>query len=224
MSTKNNLISEFIGTFCLVFAGTGAIVINDFAGGSITHLGISLTFGLVVMAMIYATGDISGAHINPAVTVAFWAAGRLAGKQVPGYVASQFCGALTASLFLKICFPSHPTLGATIPSIPLLAAFLFEVMLTFILMFVIIHVASGAKETGLLAGVAIGGTVCMEAIFAGPVTGASMNPARSLGPAIASGNPVHLWLYMTAPFLGSYLAILLCRVMRTAGCCQVCSK
>jgi aquaporin NIP len=215
----NKWISEFLGTFGLVFAGTGAIVINDQFGGVITHPGIAISFGLIVMAMIYAVGDISGAHLNPAVTVGFWLAARLPAKNIPGYVISQIMGALAGSLLLKLVFPQHDTLGSTLPAISLIGAFAFEVILTFFLMFVIIHVATGAKEKGLMAGVAIGATVALAAMFAGPVTGASMNPARSLAPAMFSGNFTHLWIYLTAPFIGSVLAIFLCRSMNYEGCC-----
>ncbi len=202
---------EFIGTFALVFAGTGAVVINDFSQGAVTHVGISLTFGLVVMAVIYAIGDLSGAHINPAVSIAFWCARRLAGKDAVFYVVSQFCGGLAASFCLKIFFPLHKTLGATLPFLPVGKSFLMEMILTFILMFVIIHVATGAKEKGMMAGVAVGATVCLSAMFAGPVTGASMNPARSLGPALASHHLENLWIYLSAPILGAVLAVVVWR-------------
>lgn len=215
----NKWVSEFLGTFALVFAGTGAIIINDMFGGVITHPGIAITFGLIVMAMIYAVGDISGAHLNPAVTVGFWLAARLPGRHIPRYVISQFLGAFAGSLLLKLIFPQHPTLGSTLPAINLVGAFVFEIVLTFFLMFVIIHVATGAKEKGLMAGVAIGATVALAAMFAGPATGASMNPARSLAPAVFSGTFTHLWIYLTAPFIGSALAIFLCRSMDYEGCC-----
>lgn len=215
----NKWISEFVGTFALIFVGTGAIVVNDSFNGVITHVGIALAFGLIIMAMIYTVGDISGAHFNPAVTVGFWLANRLPGREIPGYVISQILGALAGSLVLKLIFSQHAELGSTIPSINLIGAFIFESILTFFLMFVIIHVATGAKEKGLMAGVAIGATVMLAAMFAGPVTGASMNPARSLGPAVISGNFNHLWIYLIAPFIGSGLAIALCRYMDYEGCC-----
>ena len=215
----NCAVSEFIGTFCLVFVGTGAIVINDVSNGEIGHVGIAFAFGLVVMAMIYAVGDLSGAHINPAVTVAFCLARRFPWREMPIYVASQVLGAVAASGCLRLFFPRHEGLGTTTPSVPKPTAFAFEIILTFMLMFVIIHVAVGAKEKGLLAGVAIGGTVCFEALFAGPATGASMNPARSLGPALVSGQTDGLWIYVAAPLVGAALSILLCRLMRYDGCC-----
>lgn len=200
-------ISEFIGTFILVFAGTGAIIINEFSGGAITHPGIAMVFGLVVMAMIYALGDVSGAHLNPAVTLAFLSRKDISSNDAVNYIIFQLLGATGASFFLKSCFPANKTLGMTLPGIAVHNTFIFEVLLTFILMLVILHVATGAKEKGLLAGVAIGATVCLEAMFAGPVTGASMNPARSIAPAIAAGNPTHLWIYIFAPVIGALLAV-----------------
>lgn len=221
----NNQVSkyaaEFIGTFALVFAGTGAIIINDVSGGAITHLGVGLVFGLIVMTMIYALGEISGAHFNPAVSFGFWLAKRLSFKELFPFIGSQILGAMTASIVLRIMFSQHRTLGATFPnSISVAGDFIFETILTFFLMFVIIHVSQGAKEKGLMAGVAIGGMVALEAIFAGPITGASMNPARSLAPAIVSGHVEFLWIYLTAPFLGAALAIGSCALLRAkTGCC-----
>lgn len=212
-------IGEFIGTFALVFAGTGAIAINEFSGGAITHPGIAITFGLIVMTMIYAMGDVSGAHLNPAVTVAFWVARLLPGREVVPYVLSQIAGGVSASLVLRLTFPDSASLGATLPAITPPGAFAFELLLTFILMFVIIHVSTGAKEKGLMAGVAIGGTVALEAMFAGPATGASMNPARSLAPALVSAHLAELWIYLTAPFIGAALAVLTCRLLRGKECC-----
>jgi aquaporin Z len=200
-------IAEAIGTFALVFAGTGAIVINDVSGGKVTHVGISLTFGLVVMAMIYAVGDTSGAHINPAVTVGFWLARRLPAASVLPYILSQLVGAIVASLLLWAMF-SHPTLGATHPAGSVLQTFTLETVLTAMLMFVILNVSSGPKEKGLLAGVAVGGVIAFEALFAGPISGASMNPARSLAPAIASGNLGDVWIYVAAPTLGAAFGVI----------------
>ena len=207
-------ISEFIGTFALVFCGPGAIIINDVSGGSITHIAIAVTFGLIVMAMIYSICEISGAHINPAVTIAFCISGRFDKKEVLPYITAQIIGALLASGVLYLLFPLHQTQGATIPLDSVIQCFILEVILTFILMFVVINVSTGSKETGTMAGIAIGGVVGLEAMFAGPITGASMNPARSIAPAIFSGNLDHLWLYIIAPIIGALLAIIAFRTIK----------
>jgi aquaporin NIP len=203
----NKLLAEAIGTFCLVFAGAGAIVINDVSGGAVTHVGIAITFGLVVMSMIYAVGDVSGAHFNPAVTGGFLLAGRLPARDAAGYVVSQLAGALLASAALRLLFPAHPTLGSTLPAQGAAQSFVLEAILTAILMFVILSVAIGSKERGLMAGIAIGACVGLEAMFAGPICGASMNPARSLAPALVSGTLAHLWIYLLAPPLGAAIAV-----------------
>lgn len=200
-------VAELLGTFALVFCGTGAIVINQESGGAITHVGIAITFGLIVMAMIYTFGDISGAHLNPAVTIAFAIAGRFKLKEVFPYIISQLAGAFLASVTLKYLFPANETLGATLPAGTAMQSFILEFILTFFLMLVIIHVATGSKEQGMFAGLAIGSTVLLEAMFAGPICGASMNPARSLAPAIVSGNIDHLWVYITATISGAALTI-----------------
>ena len=205
-------VAEVIGTFALVFAGTGAIVINDVSGDKITHVGIALTFGLVVMAVIYAVGDISGAHLNPAVTLGFWFAKRLPRTSVLPYIGSQLVGAFAASSLLWSMF-THPTLGATHPAGSSMQTFTLETVLTAILMFVILSVAAGPKEKGLLAGVAIGGVIAFEAMFAGPISGASMNPARSLAPAVLSGSIADVWIYIAAPVLGSVIAVILHRAV-----------
>lgn len=219
---RQRLIAEFLGTFALVFAGTGAIVVDSVTGGSISHAGIALTFGLIVMAMIYTFGDVSGAHFNPAVTVAFALAGRFRWREVPAYTAAQAGGAIGASLLLKTLFPAHATLGATLPAGAPMQSFVFEIVLTAILMLTILSVATGAKEKGITAGIAIGAIVALEAMFAGPISGASMNPVRSLGPALVSGNLEHLWIYLAAPLLGASLAVPACIAARDAGCCPAC--
>jgi len=211
--------AELFGTFALVFAGTGAIIINDVTDGAVTHVGVSLTFGLIVTAMIYAVGNVSGAHLNPAVSIGFWAAGRFPSGRLLPYITSQCAGAFLASTLLRLLFPQHPTLGATIPASSMTQSFGLEVILSFLLMFVILNVSVGAKETGVMAGVAIGAVVGLEALFAGPITGASMNPARSLAPAIVSGNLHRLWIYLVAPFLGAYLGIWGCRCVQEKECC-----
>jgi aquaporin NIP len=199
-------LAETIGTFALVFCGTGAIIINQEQGGVITHVGIAITFGLIVMSMIYTLGDISGAHLNPAVTIAFAVGKKFPIKEIIPYIISQAIGAFIASIILKFLFPMNEMLGTTLPAGLPMQSFILEVILTFILMFVIIHVATGSKEQGMFAGIAIGAVVLLEAMFAGPVCGASMNPIRSLAPAIISGHVKHLWIYLIAPVIGAVLA------------------
>ncbi len=206
-------LAEFLGTFTLVFAGTGAIVVNQVQSGVVTHPGIAAVFGLIVAAMIYTFGDVSGAHLNPAVTLAFTAAGRFPARQVPLYLAAQFLGAIAASALLWHLFPGVKTLGATLPAGSAQQSFIFEVILTLILMLVILQVSTGAREKGITAGLAIGVTVGLEALFAGPICGASMNPARSLGPALVSGRLAEIWIYLIAPTLGALLAIPLHRIL-----------
>ena len=203
----NRLAAEFQGTFALVFAGTGAIIVNDLSRGAVTHVGIALTFGLIVTAMIYALGETSGAHFNPAVTLAFCLAGRFKASEIVPYWIAQCSGALTASLILRFMFWEHESLGATNPVGSEARAFGLETILTFLLMFVILHVSSGARERGIMAGAAIGATVMLEAMFAGPISGASMNPARSLAPAVVGLDVSRLWIYLIAPVLGAALAV-----------------
>lgn len=207
-------LAELIGTFALVFCGTGAIVINQQTNGQVGHVGIAITFGLIVTAMIYAFGDKSGAHINPAVTIAFSIARLFPKKEILPYVLSQAVGALLASALLKFLFPANLNLGATIPAGPDMQSFVLEIVLTFLLMLVILFTSQGSKEVGTLAGLAIGGVVMLEAMFAGPICGASMNPARSLSPAIVSGNIAPLWIYLTAPVLGAALATFVWRAVK----------
>ncbi len=200
-------IAEGIGTFALVFAGTGAIVINKVSGGSVTGPGIAITFGLVVMAMIYAFGETSGAHLNPAVTTGFFLARRFPGRCVAPYIASQLIGAFVASGILRFLFGNVASLGSTLPAGSEMQSFILEIILTALLMIVILCVATGSKEQGLMAGIAIGGTVGLEAMFAGPICGASMNPARSIAPAIVSGHVVSLWVYLAGPLIGAAIAV-----------------
>lgn len=203
----NKYIAEAIGTFALVFCGTGAIIIDGVSGGALGTVGIAITFGLIVMAMIAAVGEVSGAHFNPAVTLGFWVAKRFEGKEVLPYITAQAIGAFFASGVLRFLFPDSLTMGETLPAGPWLQTFILEVILTFFLMFVIIHVATGSKEQGIIASIAIGATVLLEALFAGPITGASMNPIRSIAPAIVNMNMEHLWMYIVAPIIGSILAV-----------------
>lgn len=213
-------VAESIGTFVLVFAGTGAIIIDETSGGAITHVGVALTFGLVVLAMIYTLGDISGAHLNPAVSTGFWISRRLPGREVLPYVASQCGGALAASGTLRLLFPQNSMLGATQPAGPAFQSFVLELLLSAILMFVILGVSTGAREKGITAGIVVGAVIGLEAMFAGPICGASMNPARSLAPALISGHPQYLWIYLAAPVLGAVVGVLGCRCVREPECCE----
>ena len=215
--------AELFGTYILVFVGAGAVVIDSVTGGGVSHLGIGLTFGLVVMAMIYAIGDVSGAHINPAVTIAFAVAKRLPKNEIFPYISFQILGAILASATLYFMFPGAETMGQTLPlNDNWLQSFVLELILTFILMFVVLNVSTGAKEKGITAALAIGGVVAFEATFAGPICGASMNPARSIGPAIFSGDLTHLWLYVVATTLGAILAVYSCKLMHDKDCCDNC--
>ena len=213
------LLAEFLGTFALVFAGTGAIVIDEVTGGTIGHAGIALTFGLIVLAMIYTFGDVSGAHLNPAVTLAFAGARRFPWREVPGYLAAQVAGGFAASGLLRVLFVTNEKLGATLPAGTESQSFILETVLTAGLMLTILSVSSGAKEKGATAGIAVGAVIGLEAMFAGPVSGASMNPVRSLAPAVVSGHLEHLWLYLAAPVIGALLAVPLCMGVREGGCC-----
>ena len=214
MRIRKKLAAEFIGTWCLVFAGTGAIIINDISGGKISHGGIALTFGLIVLAMIYTLGEISGAHFNPAVTLGFWAARRFENALVLPYLCAQIAGAIAASFTLRFLFPSHPTFGATIPSGSSIQSFVLEVILTAILMFVILGVSTGAKEKGITAGIVVGSVITLEATFAGPICGASMNPARSIAPALVSMQLENLWIYIAAPVIGALIGVFASRCVR----------
>lgn len=209
------LLSEFLGTFGLVFTGCGAIVVNQLSGGVIGHFGICAIFGLIVLAMVYALGDVSGAHINPAVTIAFWISERFPLKEVGPYIFAQCLGSVAASGLLLYLFPKDVTsLGSTMVSEGVFQAFVMETVITFLLMLIIIMVATGSKEVGTLAGIAIGAAVAVLALLAGPITGASMNPARSFGPALVSGNLVDLWVYFVAPILGASLAVPVSRLLK----------
>ena len=204
----------------MIFCGTGAMTINEVTGGDVTHVGIAMTWGLIVMAMIYAFGETSGAHFNPAVSIAFAYAKKFSWREVPKYILAQVLGAFAASLLLWFLFPSSEILGATIPTVDVWRAFVLEFLLTFFLMVVIINVSTGSKEIGPVAGIAIGAVVLLEAMFAGPITNASMNPARSIAPAFVSGNLQHLWMYIIAPILGALLAVISCKMVKEENCCD----
>lgn len=221
------LIAEAVGTFALVFAATGSIMVNDLSGGVVTHAGVAAAPGLVVAAMIYAVGDISGAHFNPAVTIGFWSVGRLPARLVAPYLLSQISGAVLASLALWLLLPSDRGLmGAHVPALPAGASVVMEIILTFFLMFVILGVsgylnaASGAAAVNRQpsAGLAVGAVVALAIWFAGPTSGASMNPARSFAPALFAGDPLrHLWIYLVGPVTGALLAGAVGRLLRTAS-------
>lgn len=219
MSARPNLArraaAEAIGVFALVFAGCGAIVTEAEHPGSLGVIGIAFVFGLVVMAMVYATGHLSGAHLNPAVTLAFVLSRHFPGREALAYIVAQLLGALAAAALLAAIWPSQPAaLGTTVPTVGVGSAFAYEVVLTAFLMFVIMAVATDTRAVGTGAAIAIGGTVGLDALFGGPVTGASMNPARSLGPALVTGNLQDLWLYLTAPVLGAAIGALAYQAVR----------
>lgn len=208
-------LAELIGTFILVFCATGAAIINYESKGLVSHLGCAATCGLIVLSMIYAIGDVSGAHMNPAVSLSFAIAGEMKWKEVPMYFVAQLIGAVMASGVLRILFPAHETLGITLPAGAEMQTFVLELILSFILMFVILFVATGSKEKGIMAGIAIGSIVGLEVLFAGPISGGSMNPIRSLAPALVSGHLEHVWIYLTAPFVGMIIAVGGFKVIRT---------
>jgi len=207
------LLAEAIGTFALVFAGAGAIMV-DAETQALGRVGVALTFGLVIMAMIYAVGHISGAHFNPAVTFAFSLTRHFPWNRALGYWLAQLAGAILAALLLRASLGDLADVGATLPSGSDGQAFLWEVVLTFFLMFVIMAVATDTRAVGEAAAIAIGGTVGLDAIFGGPISGASMNPARSIGPALVAGELGSLWLYIAAPLVGAALGALAYQIVR----------
>jgi aquaporin NIP len=212
MQLRGALVAEFIGTFFLVFAGTGAIVV-DATTHEVTHVGVSLVFGLVIAALIYALGHVSGAHFNPAVTIGFWALGEFPGRRVPLYVASQLLGAIAASELLRALFGMTGGLGATLPQGTVSVSLILEIAMTFLLAFVIFGSAVHGKAVKSFAGIAIGGTIALDALFGGPISGASMNPARSLGPAFAAGTWTDQWIYVVGPVVGALLAVVAYKFM-----------
>lgn len=214
-------IAEAIGTFAMVFCGCGAMTINEITGGAISHVGIAITWGLIVMTMIYAFGEISGAHFNPAVTIGFAFAKKFDWSKVPKYIFAQAVGAIFAALLLWFLFPESQFLGETVPSegFPAYKAAILEFLLTFFLMVVIINVSTGSKEIGTMAAIAVGGVILLEAMFAGPMTKASMNPIRSIAPALFTGNYQHLWLYVVAPIAGALAAVSSCKLVKDDQCC-----
>ena len=215
VSLGRRAAAEGIAAFALVFAGCGAIVADDVYGGALGVVGIALVFGLVIMVMVYATGHLSGAHINPAVTIAFSLTRHFPAREAASYVAAQLAGAIAAAVLLLAIWPEKPAeLGATVPSVGAGSALAYEVVMTAFLMFVIMAVATDTRAVGAAAAIAIGGTVGIDAIFGGVVTGASMNPARSIGPALASGESADLWIYLVGPLAGAALGALAYTLVR----------
>ena len=207
------LAAEFVGTFALVFAGCGALMV-DAKTQALGHVGVAISFGLVIMVMIYAVGHISGAHFNPAVSFAFALSRHFPWPRLLGYSVAQVLGAICAAAILRGSLGDVANIGATLPSGSQGQSFLWELLLSFFLMFVIMAVATDTRAVGEAAAIAIGGTVALDAMFGGPISGASMNPARSLGPALVSGELHALWLYLLAPVLGASLGALTYQFIR----------
>ena len=200
-------LAEGLATFALVFAGCGAIVLDSERGGSLGATGIAAAFGLVIMAMIYATGHLSGAHINPAVSVAFGASRHFPWREAAAYIPAQLVGAVAGAALLRVVWHGTPAdLGATVPSVGSGSALVYEAVMTGFLMFVIMAVATDTRAIGATAAIAIGGTVALDSLFGGGVTGASMNPARSFGPALVAGEWQQFWIYVVGPLLGALAA------------------
>jgi aquaporin Z len=215
---RKRLLAEFLGTFALIFFGTGAVIVNEIFGDNLTHLGVSMAWGLIVMVLVYSLGDLSGAHLNPAVSIGFATAGRFPRHELLPYILVQFAGAITASATLRQLFAGNKLLGATLPSGSNIQSVVLEILLTLMLMLVILNVSHGAKEKGITAGIAVGAMIGLEALVAGPVCGGSMNPARSLAPALVSGHLEYLWIYLISPVIGSLAAIPLFQFLRgTSG-------
>ena len=214
-SLTRRAAAEAIAAFALVFAGCGAIVADARYDGALGTVGIAFVFGLIIMVMVYATGHLSGAHINPAVTIAFTLTRHFPAREGAAYVVAQLAGATAGALTLLAVWTDKPaSLGATTPSVGAGSALVYELILTAFLMFVIIAVATDTRAVGAAAAIAIGGTVGLDALFGGPVTGASMNPARSFGPALASGEWQDFWVYVAGPLLGAALGALAYQLIR----------
>jgi MIP family channel proteins len=216
---RRALAAELIATFALVFAGAGAIMV-DARTGQLGHIGVAISFGLVIMVMIYAVGHVSGAHLNPAVSLSFALTRHFPWPRVAGYWGAQAAGALIAAAVLRASLGNVAHVGATLPSGSDRQSFVWEVVLSFFLMFVIMAVATDTRAVGEAAAIAIGGTVGLDAMVGGPISGASMNPARSLAPAFVSGSLRDAWIYVAAPVAGALLAVPACRWLRSPGCCR----
>lgn len=216
-SLPKRSLAETIGTFGLVFATAGANVVNELSNGQVTHLGVGIVSGLIITAMIYAVGHISGAHFNPAVTLGFTVGRHFPLRELPVYWGSQLIGGSIGALSLLALFGKVGIMGGTMPRGSTLESFGFEIPLSFILMFVIMAVATDSRAQGAHAALAVGGTVGLNSIFGGPISGASMNPARSFGPALAAWNWGDHWIYWTAPFAGAALAAVAYNVLRGGG-------
>ncbi|HEV7459528.1 MAG TPA: MIP family channel protein [Solirubrobacteraceae bacterium] len=215
VSLTRRAAAEGLAAFALVFAGCGAIVANQRYGGALGVVGVALVFGLVIMVMVYATGHLSGAHINPAVTIAFTLTRHFPAREAAAYVGAQVAGATVAALVLIGVWSDKPAhLGATIPTVGAGSALLYEALLTAFLMFVIMAVATDTRAVGAAAAIAIGGTIGLDALFGGPVTGASMNPARSFGPALVSGEWRDFWVYVVGPVVGAAAGALAYQLVR----------
>jgi MIP family channel proteins len=214
-SLARRSLAEGMATFALVFAGCGAIVTDATPGGALGAVGVAFTFGLVIMAMIYATGHLSGAHINPAITCAFTLSRHFPLRDALAYISAQFSGAVAAALLLAALWANDPAyLGATVPSVGVGSALVYEIAMTAFLMFVVMAVATDTRAVGAAAAIAVGGTVALNAFFGGPITGASMNPARSFGPALASGTWTDFWLYILGPLLGAWIGAFAYQIVR----------
>ena len=214
-SLARRLLMEAFGAFALVFAGCGAIIANSTRDDALGSVGVSLVFGLVIMAMIYAGGHLSGAHYNPAVTIAFTVGRHFPVREAVSYIGAQMAGATVAALLLLAAWPHNPAdLGSTVPSVAAGTALVYEIVLTAFLMFVITAVATDTRAVGAAAAIAIGGTVGLDALFGGPITGASMNPARSFGPALVSGTWTDFWVYIAGPIIGAVLGLLAYELVR----------
>ena len=212
-SMRRDMVAECFGTFALVFSGTSAIVINDLRPGAVSSLGIGLTFGLIVAAMVLTFGKVSGAHLNPAVSLGLCLAGGLEGRRLVPYWFGQCAGAFVGSGLVSVLFPDHSGLGATLPVGGVYPSFVLEAVLTLILMVVVLGVACGMPGDLHAMALAVGAVIALEAIFAGPISGASMNPARSLAPGLLSGQTGSLWIYWTAPFVGAGLGVALSHLL-----------